>query len=121
MDITEKRKGLIKFCENADCMRCCFLDIRSRSCSIADVGTDAFCKAPDEMIEMWHAIAFPEPAHPDYEAEYHKLLKENEKLNAECKYLMNCKCCGKKMELIPFHGKWYWICEDCEIWEEGEA
>lgn len=30
---------------------------------------------------------------------------------------MKCKCCGEEMILYSFGGRLYWICEDCEIWE----
>ena len=31
------------------------------------------------------------------------------------------KCsCGKKMEYVFFAGKWYWVCTDCKIWDDGE-
>ena len=84
MNVKEKRKALEKYCSGRLCNKCALFN------EIKDCTAVTFEDAPDEMIEKWHAMAFPEAeatARPDYEAEYHKLLEENAKLNEECKYL----------------------------------
>lgn len=32
--------------------------------------------------------------------------------------MIRCKQCGKEMTRTKLFSTWFWVCEDCEIWEE---
>ena len=89
MEVMKKRKALAAFCENKLCHNCALGT--GFSGDFREICLANFEKAPDEMIEIWHAKAFPEAeatAHPDYEAEYHKLKEEHNELVEQYQELM---------------------------------
>lgn len=82
----EKRKALEKQCyyNSVNCKMCALYDASKDGCSISGADFDE-CSA--EQIDELYAKMFPTPSSMDYEAEYHKLLAEKEKLEKENEYL----------------------------------
>ena len=64
MDVNRKREALYEHCytKSVNCKQCALYDIKACECSAK--GAD-FDEAPDEMIERWYAMAFPEPVIKD--------------------------------------------------------
>lgn len=63
MDVREKKAAIQKYCEARSLLGGCHTCVFSGKC--ISPHKESFDEAPDEMIEMWYMIAFPDPVIKD--------------------------------------------------------